>query len=420
MKAATKDIEDMCFGLTGMDEHRRLQVEQFKFGGDVNGRYMQYRGRISKNVQGRLNHRQVELKSIKQQANNTNPRGNVMGGGRHEALNPAIAGAILDDSGYDTEDWENDDVAQAQHVGLSESWDNLMGFMEERLNNLQAITVRKFGDNKPAIFAYDNINRFRAVLHMRVLEGKYLQALQKDERYQAIHKDTGDNVVSDRTSEYPQLNKLREWDCDVALLSYNHKSRRVYNTGTDAGKRFIKNNPQVEWAFHSSVANERGSFSGRYDGFPYQGVKEKKYHLEGLPEGFELKKPGEMRKGKLDTILRLKDVIVIKENLTVQDSSSTSTVQGQGTNQDDVPMPAITAPKPNSSATECRQILNRIDNSEVEPADDDQIYTIECLVRKVKDKKKVHNEVKWLGYPAERNTVESYQHLLKSLGRSDK
>ncbi|XP_066288310.1 uncharacterized protein [Branchiostoma lanceolatum] len=34
------------FGLRGMDEHRRLQVEQYKFGSDVNGRYMQYTGRI--------------------------------------------------------------------------------------------------------------------------------------------------------------------------------------------------------------------------------------------------------------------------------------------------------------------------------------------------------------------------------------
>ncbi|CAH1242599.1 Hypp6873 [Branchiostoma lanceolatum] len=91
-----------------------------------------------------------------------------------------------------------------QHLGLPESWDNLIGFMEERLNNFQDIIGRKFSDNKPAISAYDNINRFRAVLHMRVLEGKYLQALQKDERYQALHKATSDNVVSDWTSEYPQ------------------------------------------------------------------------------------------------------------------------------------------------------------------------------------------------------------------------
>ncbi|XP_066300880.1 zinc finger MYM-type protein 3-like [Branchiostoma lanceolatum] len=40
------------FGLRGMDEHRRLQVEQYKFGSDVSGRYIQYTGRISKNVQG--------------------------------------------------------------------------------------------------------------------------------------------------------------------------------------------------------------------------------------------------------------------------------------------------------------------------------------------------------------------------------
>ncbi|CAH1248536.1 ZNF554 [Branchiostoma lanceolatum] len=35
-------------------------VEQYKFGSDVSGRYIQYTGRISKNVQGGLNQRQAE------------------------------------------------------------------------------------------------------------------------------------------------------------------------------------------------------------------------------------------------------------------------------------------------------------------------------------------------------------------------
>ncbi|XP_019637242.1 PREDICTED: zinc finger MYM-type protein 2-like [Branchiostoma belcheri] len=62
------------FGLRGMDEHRHLQVEQYAFGVDQTGRYMKFTGRVSKNVQGGLNHRQVDVKSIKQYADNTNPR----------------------------------------------------------------------------------------------------------------------------------------------------------------------------------------------------------------------------------------------------------------------------------------------------------------------------------------------------------
>ncbi|XP_066288271.1 zinc finger MYM-type protein 3-like [Branchiostoma lanceolatum] len=62
------------FGLRGMDEHRRLQIEQYKFGTDVSGKYLLYTGRICKNVQGGLNHRQVDVKRIKQHADNTNER----------------------------------------------------------------------------------------------------------------------------------------------------------------------------------------------------------------------------------------------------------------------------------------------------------------------------------------------------------
>ncbi|XP_066290479.1 zinc finger MYM-type protein 2-like [Branchiostoma lanceolatum] len=62
------------FGLRGMDEHRHLQAEQFTLGLDQNGRYLQYTGRVSKNVQGGLNHRQVDVKNIRQYAEDANPR----------------------------------------------------------------------------------------------------------------------------------------------------------------------------------------------------------------------------------------------------------------------------------------------------------------------------------------------------------
>ncbi|KAI8496541.1 hypothetical protein Bbelb_258400 [Branchiostoma belcheri] len=62
------------FGLRGMDEHQRLMMDQYKFGTDNNGRYVEYTGRVSKNVQGGLQQRQVDVKTIKQHASPANPR----------------------------------------------------------------------------------------------------------------------------------------------------------------------------------------------------------------------------------------------------------------------------------------------------------------------------------------------------------
>ncbi|KAI8484529.1 hypothetical protein Bbelb_378000 [Branchiostoma belcheri] len=128
------------------------------------------------------------------------------------------------------------------------------------------------------------------------------------------------------------MNKLKDWDCDVALLAYNHTTKKVFTAGTVAGTNFLAEKPEVEWGFHSSVMRQKESnhrpislkdrvtnvlndkwrsFSGRYTGFPYKDVQEGKYNLEGLPEDFILKKPGEMGRGKLETILAHKDSIVI-------------------------------------------------------------------------------------------------------------
>ncbi|XP_066285874.1 transcriptional regulator QRICH1-like [Branchiostoma lanceolatum] len=62
------------FGLRAMDEHQRLMLDQYKVGTDTNGHYMQYTGRVSKNVQGGLQQRNVSVKDIKQHADPTNPR----------------------------------------------------------------------------------------------------------------------------------------------------------------------------------------------------------------------------------------------------------------------------------------------------------------------------------------------------------
>ncbi|CAH1242439.1 Hypp6704 [Branchiostoma lanceolatum] len=43
--------------------------------------------------------------------------------------------------------------------------------------------------------------------------------------------------------------KLYDWDCDVALLTYNHTTMDVFKVGTEAEERFLQNNPQVNGAF---------------------------------------------------------------------------------------------------------------------------------------------------------------------------
>ncbi|XP_078667368.1 uncharacterized protein LOC144909179 [Branchiostoma floridae x Branchiostoma belcheri] len=63
-------------------------------------------------------------------------------------------------------------ISLLQHLGLSESWDTLMDVMGKRLESFQTTIDKKFGDNGPVMFAYDNINILRAVRHMRVLKGK--------------------------------------------------------------------------------------------------------------------------------------------------------------------------------------------------------------------------------------------------------
>ena len=62
------------FGLRGMDEHRDLASEQFNVSNDEIGKYVSFSGRVSKNVQGGLDHRRVEPKLIKQYEEASNPR----------------------------------------------------------------------------------------------------------------------------------------------------------------------------------------------------------------------------------------------------------------------------------------------------------------------------------------------------------
>ena len=56
------------FGFWAMDEHVSLVEEQYKFGKDSWGEFMVLIGRVSKNVQGRLRQRKVNVKHVRQYA----------------------------------------------------------------------------------------------------------------------------------------------------------------------------------------------------------------------------------------------------------------------------------------------------------------------------------------------------------------
>ena len=53
------------FGLSGVDEHRNLQCEQFKIGSDEKGRFVQFVGRQSKTFKGGISQMDLSNKNIK-------------------------------------------------------------------------------------------------------------------------------------------------------------------------------------------------------------------------------------------------------------------------------------------------------------------------------------------------------------------
>lgn len=65
-----------AFAFRGMEEHRQCVAEQFQilFDHENNQRYIQYTPRVTKNVQGGLKHRRVEINPIKHYENPANPR----------------------------------------------------------------------------------------------------------------------------------------------------------------------------------------------------------------------------------------------------------------------------------------------------------------------------------------------------------
>ena len=62
------------FGFRAMNEHVSLLAEQYEMGADKDGEFITFNGRVSKNVQGGLQQRKVEVKTIKQYAQPLNLR----------------------------------------------------------------------------------------------------------------------------------------------------------------------------------------------------------------------------------------------------------------------------------------------------------------------------------------------------------
>ena len=63
------------FGLRAADEHSQLDVNQFHFGFDAQGEYVQYKGKVCKNNQGGLaTTGRVQFKDIVQYTQPSNPR----------------------------------------------------------------------------------------------------------------------------------------------------------------------------------------------------------------------------------------------------------------------------------------------------------------------------------------------------------
>ena len=56
------------FGFRAMNEHVSLVAEQYEMGTDKDGEFITFNGRVPKNVQGGLQQRKVEVKTIKQYA----------------------------------------------------------------------------------------------------------------------------------------------------------------------------------------------------------------------------------------------------------------------------------------------------------------------------------------------------------------
>ena len=64
------------FGFRGMEQHKNCTAEQFEIGFDHenNRKYVKYTPRVTKHVQGGLKHRRVEINSIIQYEDRSNPR----------------------------------------------------------------------------------------------------------------------------------------------------------------------------------------------------------------------------------------------------------------------------------------------------------------------------------------------------------
>ncbi|CAH1277469.1 Hypp9644 [Branchiostoma lanceolatum] len=254
------------------------------------------------------------------------------------------------------------------------------------------------------------------------------------------------------------MTSLNEAGCDLLLLGYHHQSKKSYQSGTPAGRAFLQENEDLEWNFSSSVSKSKNGnqmdqkmlvekaiellnqkwqmSSGKGTRFRYGDYEKGLVKVEGLPEGFILKKPGKLKMDQLKQLLACKDKILVKvlskETAGDGPSHTVSTPPAETdmdvTTQDEQPplpsqmtgTPSVVAPAPaeeaiSSKAKRTPTASERLEDLSMES--EDEIYNVECFLEKRKLRYKgVEFLVKWSGF--DRSTWETRKRLVEDLGRA--
>ncbi|XP_035699946.1 uncharacterized protein LOC118432469 [Branchiostoma floridae] len=121
------------------------------------------------------------------------------------------------------------------------------------------------------------------------------------------------------------MSKMRMCGVDIMAMTLDHHTNKTKRLGTDAGIRFLQENATIELKFvtaltkeskdESNLQEEAREFlnntwyiaSGKKSGFPYAQVRRGEVVVEGLPEGFDLKQPRDMKESDVKLLLSCRD-----------------------------------------------------------------------------------------------------------------
>ncbi|CAH1242176.1 Hypp6485 [Branchiostoma lanceolatum] len=255
-----------------------------------------------------------------------------------------------------------------------------------------------------------------------------------------------------------QMTALNEAGCDLLLLGYHQQSKTSYQSGTQAGRAFLQENEDLEWKFSSSVSKNGSQMdqkmlvekaiellnqkwemsSGRGTRFHYGDHEKGLVKVEGLPEGFILKKPGKLKMDQLKQLLDCKDKILVKvlSKETAGDGPSQTVptpppeTNMDVTTQDEQPplptqmtgAPSVVAPAPaeETISSQAKRTLTASERLEdLSKESEDEIYNVECFLEKRKlPYKGVEFLVKWAGFSYDRSTWQTRKQLVEDLGRA--